>query len=193
MRTTLLLLTATTLILGLLQGCAPVIVGGTATGVSVVHDRRSSGSALDDQSIEFKALNMLHTNSDLVANGNFSTTSYNQVVLLTGQAANESYRSKYARLVSQIPSVKRVVNEVQIGPDVSISQQTSDTWITSKAKTQLFKIKIPGFDPSRVKVITENGVIYLMGIVTAQEANATVEKVRYLRGVKQVVKVFEYI
>ena len=112
---------------------------------------------------------------------------------LATQAANEGYRSKYARLVGQIPNVKRVVNEVQIGPDVSISQQTSDTWITSKAKTQLFKIKIPGFDPSRVKVVTEDGVVYLMGIVTPQEANIAVEKVRYLRGVKQVVKVFEYI
>ena len=193
MRTTILLLTATTLIIGMLQGCAPVVVGGAATGASVIHDRRSSGSALDDQNIEFKALNLLHTNSDLVDHGNFSTTSYNQIVLLTGQAENESYRSKYARLVGQIPKVKRVVNEVQIGPDVSISQQTTDTWITSKAKTQLFKIKLPGFDPSRIKVVTESGVVYLMGIVTAEEANAAVEKVRYLRGVKQVVKVFEYI
>lgn len=193
MRTTILLLTATTLILGMLQGCAPVVVGGAATGASVAHDRRSGGSALDDQTIEFKALNILHTNSDLVKHGNFSTTSFNQIVLLTGQAESESYRSKYARLVGQIPKIKRVVNEVQIGPDAGLSQQTTDTWITSKAKTQLFKIKIPGFDPLRVKIVTESGVVYLMGIVTPQEADATVEKVRYLRGVKQVVKVFEYI
>ncbi|MEE9357379.1 BON domain-containing protein [Candidatus Vondammii sp. HM_W22] len=193
MRTTVLLLTATTLILGILQGCAPIILGGVATGASVAHDRRSGGSALDDQTIEFKALNILHTNTDLADHGSFSATSFNQVVLLTGQAKSESYRSKYAGLVGQISKVKRVVNEVQISPDAGISQQASDTWITTKAKTQLFKIKIPGFDPFRVKVVTESGVVYLMGLVTPQEADATVEKVRYLRGVKQVVKVFEYI
>ncbi|PLX62634.1 BON domain-containing protein [Sedimenticola selenatireducens] len=89
--------------------------------------------------------------------------------------------------------VKRTVNEVQIGPNATLTEQSKDSWITSKAKIELFNIKLPQFDPTRVKVITENGVVYLMGMVTPEEATAVVDKIRYLSGVTKVVKVFEYI
>ncbi len=89
--------------------------------------------------------------------------------------------------------VKRVINEIEIGPKSSIREDANDSWITSKGKLELFEIKLPGFDPTRVKITTQRGVVYLMGRVTQQEADATVEKIRFLRGVKRVVKIFEYI
>jgi len=189
----LLILTLPLLIAALLQGCAPVVVGGAATGVSVVHDRRSAGTAIDDQTIELKALSRVTNDADLNRHTHVSTTSYNRVVLLTGQADSAEYRDRYVELVRTIPLVRRVVNEVQIGPAASLSEQSNDAFITTRVKLELFKIKLPDFDPTRVKVVTERGVVYLMGIVRPQEADAVVEKVRYLRGVKQVVKVFEYL
>ncbi|MCG8429480.1 MAG: BON domain-containing protein [Chromatiales bacterium] len=185
----LIVLTAVTL----LQGCAAIVVGGAATGVAVIHDRRSAGTVIDDQGIELKMATLISEDGDLGKHGHVNATSYNYVLLLTGQAENEQYRSRYQQLTSKIPGVKKVVNEIQVAPNTSLTQRTTDTYTTSKAKVALAKIELPGFDPTRIKVVTENGVVYLLGLVTAEEANAAVEKIRYLRGVKQVVKVFEYI
>ncbi len=183
-----------TILLGinLLYGCAPVIVGGAATGVSVVHDRRSAGTALEDQNIEFKALHLKSQNQALYKQANLSATSYNKVVLLTGQADSEQLRQRYVGMIRKISEVKRVVDEIQIGPSTSLTQQGSDTYITSKVKIKLFDVKLPNFDPTRVKVITDRGNVYLMGIVSQQEADEVVQKVRYVSGVKRVIKIFEY-
>lgn len=187
-------LLASVMLLLLLQGCASaVLVGGTATGGSVAHDRRSAGAALDDQIIELKILTQLQQDQELSRNTSVSATSYNYVVLLTGQAERAQYRDRFYRLAGAVPKVKKVIDEVQVGPGTSISESSQDAYLTSKVKLELFSIKIDGFDPSRVKVVTERGSVYLMGLLTAQEANAVVEKVRYVRGVKKVVKVFEYL
>lgn len=180
------------LTINLLSGCAPVVVGGAATGVSVVHDRRSAGTALEDQNIEFKALHLKIRDQKLTQRSNLSATSYNKVVLLTGQADTEQIRQRYVGLIRKISEVKRVVDEIKIGPSASITQQGSDTYITSKVKIKLFDVKLPDFDPTRVKVVTDQGIVYLMGIVSRQEANDVVQKVRYVSGVKRVVKIFEY-
>ena len=178
-------------VLILIQGCAPLLVGGAATGASVIHDRRSAGVALDDQSIELKALSAI--DEDLAQHSNLSATSYNRVVLLTGQAEREIYAKRFVDIVSGISPVKRIVNEIKIGPSVSLTQQTKDSWITSKVKLELLDIDMESFDASRVKVVTENGIVYLMGLVTQAEAAASVEKARWIKGVTKVVKVFEYI
>ena len=177
----------------LLQGCAPVVVGGAATGAAVVHDRRSAGTALDDQTIELKALNAVMQDRELDKHTDLTATSYNNVVLLTGQAESESYRDRYVAHIRKIELVRRIVNEVTIGPKATLQEHTNDIYITSKVKLELFSVKLPDFDPTRVKVVTEKGVVYLLGLVSPKEAEAVVEKVRYLRGVKQVVKVFEYL
>jgi len=177
----------------LLQGCAPVIVGGAATGVSTLHDRRSAGTVLDDQAIELKAMNLLNKTKDLKERNNFTATSYNKVVLLTGQAASERDRRRYEELIRSIEGVRRIVNEIQIGANATLSEHTKDAYITSKVKLELFKIKLPDFDPTRVKVVTEKGVVYLMGLLRPNEADAVVEKVRFISGITQVVKVFEYL
>ena len=178
-------------VLILIQGCAPLLVGGAATGASMIHDRRSAGVALDDQTIELKALSAI--DEGLAEHSNLSATSYNRVVLLTGQAENEIYAKRFVDIVSGISPVKRVVNEIKIGPSVSLTQQAKDSWITSKVKLELLDIDMESFDASRVKVVTENGIVYLMGLVTQAEAAASVEKARWIKGVTKVVKVFEYI
>lgn len=187
--------TLTFALLGLfiLQGCAPVVVGGAATGASIVHDRRSAGTALDDQTIELKAVNALINAGTLKDRGNFSATSYNRVVLLTGEANTEADRQQYANLVKRIELVRRIVNEIQIAPEASLTEESKDVYLTTRVKLALFDIKLPDFDPTRVKIVTNRSVVYLMGLVTQEEANAVVEKTRFTRGVKQVVKVFEYL
>ncbi|MES9901230.1 MAG: BON domain-containing protein [Sedimenticola sp.] len=193
MRATLITLLLTILITTLLQGCAPVIVGGAAAGISIVHDRRSAGTTIDDRTIELKILNKLSSDKALVEHSSIGVNSYNYVVLLSGEAESESYRNQVMTMATGTGMVKRVVNEIQIAAKSTLTEDSKDTWITSKAKLELFEIKLPGFDPTRVKITTQRGVVYLMGRVTRQEADAAVEKIRFLRGVKQVVKVFEYI
>ncbi|MBS1202205.1 MAG: putative periplasmic or secreted lipoprotein, partial [Chromatiaceae bacterium] len=119
-------------------------------------------------------------------------TSYNQKVLLTGQAETEAAATSAAELVSRLPKVERVIDEVTIGPPISMTQISEDVYLTSRAKFALTEIKLPGFDPTRVKVVTENGVVYLMGLVSQDEADAAAEQVRYVPGVQRVVKLFEY-
>jgi osmotically-inducible protein OsmY len=193
MKKILALIVLSSLALPLLQGCATAVVGGAAAGASVIHDRRSAGTVLDDQTITVKIMNELLNNTELREHSSMSATSYNQVVLLTGQAENAGYRTEFERIARTTPMVKRTVNEVQIGANATLVERSKDSWITSKAKVELFNVKLPQFDPTRVKVITEKGVVYLMGMVTAEEADAVVEKIRYLNGVTKVVKVFEYI
>jgi osmotically-inducible protein OsmY len=177
----------------LLQACAPVVVTGAAVGVSVAHDRRTAGTVLDDEHIELQAWSILNDNPDIREHSRIAVTSYDHVVLLTGQAARRQISERFADLISRLPNVKRVVNEVTISPNESWKREGEDALITSRVKLALVGIKIPGFDATRVKVITEAGSVYLMGLVTPAEANAVVEKARYVPGVKRVVKVFEYI
>lgn len=178
--------------INLLYGCAPIVVGAATTGVSVIHDRRSAGTALEDQNIELKAMHLKNQNRKLFQRANLSATSYNKVVLLTGQADTEQLRQRYVEMIRKISEVRRVVDEIQIEPSASIARQGNDAYITTKAKIKLFEVKLPDFDPTRVKIVTDNGTVYLMGIVSRQEANEVVNKVRYVSGIKRVVKIFEY-
>ncbi|MCW8951054.1 MAG: BON domain-containing protein, partial [Sedimenticola sp.] len=159
MRRTLPLILLASLSVSLLQGCATAVVGGAATGVSVIHDRRSAGTVLDDKTITVKIMNELLQQPELREHSSMSATSYNQLVLLTGQAESESYRAQFEQIAARTPMVKRTVNEVQVGPNATLTEQSKDSWITSKAKVELFSIDLPGFDPTRVKVITEKGVV----------------------------------
>ncbi|MCW8944065.1 MAG: BON domain-containing protein [Sedimenticola sp.] len=193
MRRTLPLILLAAISVSLLQGCATAVVGGAATGASVIHDRRSAGTVLDDKTITVKIMNELLKQPELREHSSMSASSFNHLVLLTGQAESDSYRAQFEQIAARTPMVKRTVNEVQVGPNATLTQQSKDSWITSKAKVELFSIDLPGFDPTRVKVITEIGVVYLMGMVTPEESTAVVEKIRYLDGVKKVVKVFEYL
>ncbi len=189
-----LLIATTASIAPLLQGCAPAVVVGTAYGASVVHERRSASTVLDDQLIEVKAKHLFYQTPEVEQASRISITSYNYQVLLTGQADSAEVRKRFAEIVSRIPKVSKIYNEVQIGPPIPLMQESQDALITSRAKVAIGGGKgIEGFDATRVKVVTEDGIIYLMGLVTREEADTTTEVVRRLPGVVRVVKLFEYI
>jgi osmotically-inducible protein OsmY len=176
-----------------LQGCVPMALTGAGLGAAVVHDRRTTGTVLDDEHIELEGAELLHNHPDISEHSRIAVTSYNLVALLTGQAETRQISDRFAELISRLPKVRRVMNEVTVGPVESFARESEDAFITSRVKLALLGVKLPKFDPTRVKVVTESGTVYLMGLVTRAEAEATVEKARYVPGVNQVVKIFEYI
>lgn len=180
--------------LGTLNGCTTMVVGGAATGAAVAHDRRTPGTVIEDQTIEFKAYNALRKDKDLYDQSHINVTSYNMIVLLSGETPTEYYKQRAYEIVSSVDKVRRVYNELTVAAPSAIMSRSSDTMITAKVKTGLFNIDgLEGFDPTRVKVVTENGTVYLMGLVTQQEGDAAAEKARTIGGVQRVVKLFEYI
>lgn len=173
-------------------GCAPVVVGGAAaTGAAVVHDRRSAGTVLDDQTIEFQALGDLHADKELYKQAHINVTSYNRVALLTGEAPTEELKNRAAEIVRGIEKVRRVHNEITLAAPSSFTSRSADTLLTGRVKAAMVGIK--GFDPTRVKVVTENGVVHLLGLVTRAEAETATEAARTTSGVQRVVRIFEYV
>jgi osmotically-inducible protein OsmY len=177
----------------LLQGCAALVVGSAATTAVVAHDRRTTGIMVEDQAIEFKTYDQLAKDEAIKQNSKVNVTSYNKVVLLTGQADSDAIRRKAEQIASQVEQVRRVVNEIEIGSTASFGEHSRDVALTTEVKLRLTKVDLPDFDPLRVKVVTERGSVYLMGLLSKDEANAVTEVVRYISGVRRVVKVFEYI
>lgn len=178
----------------LLQGCAPMVVGGVATGASVAHDRRTAGSIVEDQSIELKARTALNEEPELSRQAHINVTSFNMIVLVSGEAPTESLRQRAGEVVSGVEKVRRVHNELIVAAPSSMMTRSSDTLITAKVKTSLFSIKgMEDFNPTRVKVVTENGTVFLMGLLTRAEADATARTASTVGGVQRVVKLFEYM
>jgi osmotically-inducible protein OsmY len=172
-----------------LSGCFPVVAGGAVAGGAMAADRRTSGIYIEDQNIEIKAAKNI--NDQLGDKIHVNVTSYNRNVLLTGEATDDASKAKAEAIAKEVANVKSVVNELAVAGISSISARSSDTYITSKVKTNM--ITENRFPPNYVKVITENSVVYLMGLVKHQEADAAVEVARSTGGVAKVVKVFEYI
>jgi len=182
------------LTLPLLAGCSgAALISGVAAGAAIVHERRATRALLEDEYLEHLAIRQLTDNPDIAEHSRITVTSYNHLVLLTGQAEARSFSDRFAQLVARLPKVRRVINEVTIEPMVSLAREGRDTLITSRVKLALTKIDIPGFDTTRVKVITEAGTVFLMGLVYPREGQAAAEKARYVPDVTKVVKVFEYI
>lgn len=174
-----------------LTGCAlGVGAGAAATGAAVAYDRRSTGTMVDDELIEFKVIDAIRQDQELWNQIHLNATSYNNVVLLTGEAPTEKLRGRTGTLVGNISKVRTVHNEMAIASPSSMLSRSSDTWITGKVKTSMLTSDKKS---AWIKVITENGSVYLMGLVTRAEANAATEIVRKVSGVQRVVKVFEYI
>jgi len=178
---------------GLLSGCTAVVVGGAAAGASAVHDRRTFGTLIEDQEIQLKAMRLRNADEDLKRRSNIDITVYNLQVLLTGQAESAEVVARFRDQVARIPRVRKVIDEVSIGAEETWSEATSDAYLTSRVKLALFDVGIDGFDPLRVKVVSSGGTVYLMGLLTPQEADKVTDKVRYISGVKKVVRLFEYI
>jgi osmotically-inducible protein OsmY len=175
----------------LLGGCAALVVGGAVTGAAAIHDRRDYTDMLDDQEIEIRAMAALAGDKSLSAHSRIAATSYNHKVLLTGQADTDELKAQAAETVSRLPKVERVIDEIGVGPSISLMQESKDVLLTSRAKLALTKVSLPGFDATRVKVVTEDSVVYLMGLLSSEEADAVVEQVRWVPDVQRVVRLFE--
>jgi osmotically-inducible protein OsmY len=180
-----------TSVLSSLGGCAALVVGGVVAGtVMVATDRRSSGSQLNDEGIEIRSANRLK--EKFGERGNFNVTSYNGRVLLTGEVAGNSDKLAAEQLVFQVENVKLVVNELTIvGSTSTLRERSNDTLITSRVKTGLIEAK--DLPSNAFKVVTERGVVYLMGRVTQREADSATEIARSVSGVVKVVRSFEFI
>lgn len=176
-----------------LSGCGPLVVVGAGYTGAVLHDRRPSEQVLKDENIELQAQAAIDKHAPIGERSAVTPTAYNGVVLLTGQARTEGLRSRFAQQTAALADVTRVINEIEVGENASIAEDSTDTLLATRCKTALISIGIEDFDITRVKVITERGVVYLMGLVTHAEGDAVGEKLRFVPGVKRVVKVFEYI
>jgi osmotically-inducible protein OsmY len=179
----------------LASGCVPLIVGGVATGVLVADDRRTTGTVVDDQSIELRLANDVSTQFGKVSNTNL--TSFNRVVLITGEATTEQVRAGIEKLVRAYPNVRHVQNEMQVAGPSSLTARSNDSFITGRVKARIVDNQARGKDPrvqaNHVKVVTEASVVYLMGLVTAAEADQAADIARTTSGVTRVVRVFELI
>jgi osmotically-inducible protein OsmY len=172
-----------------LGGCAAVVVGaGAAAGYSAYEDRRSTGTQVEDQRIESRASSAIDQRFGWKVHVN--VTSYNRQVLITGEVPNAVTHAEVEKLIAALPGVRTLANELTIGPLTSLAARTGDTIVTSNVKTRFLGAK--NFNPVHVKVVTEAGVVFLLGMVTEVEANAASEIARTTDGVKKVVKVFEY-
>ncbi len=187
---------AWTLLLGalalppLLTACAPVIVAGAAGAALVATDRRSAGAQLDDQTIETKILTTVAGRyGDTV---HFNVTSYNGIVLLTGEVPDAAVRADIYALARGTERVRSVHDELLVGPSTDLPARTSDSYVTSKVKTRFVEAS-DKFSATQVKVVTERGVVYLMGLVTRAEGDAAAQIASTTSGVVRVVKLFEYV
>lgn len=174
-----------------LSGCVPLVVGGAAAmGVGMVAtDRRSSGAQLDDQGIELRAAARVRE----IANDNMyvSVTSYNRQVLLTGAVGNEADRRRVEEVVQRVDNVRSVVNELTIGQPSTFQDRSNDVFISGKIKASLLDAK--DIFANSFKVVTERGVVYLMGIATRRETDRATEIARGISGVQKVVRVVEIV
>jgi len=174
--------------LPLLNGCAAVAVGGAATGAVMADDRRTVGTITEDQGIEIKASNRI---DGKFGNAHISATSYNRMLLLTGEVSDAAAKSEIEKIARAVENVRGVYNEIQIAGNSSLSARANDAYLTSKVKARFLDAQ--KFDVVHVKVVTEANTVYLMGLVTRQEATDATEIARTTSGVQRVVRVFEYL
>jgi osmotically-inducible protein OsmY len=175
--------------LGVLAGCVPVLIAGAAGGAAMVAtDRRSAGAQVDDESIELKIATQ--ASSEFGERIHLNVTSYNGIVLLTGEVPDQATLASVGNLAKNTEKVCVVHNEMVVGPNSDFSARSNDTYITSKVKTRMLEAN--KFPPNVVKVVTERSVVYLMGIDSKEEGDAAAEIAATTAGVARVVKFFQY-
>lgn len=173
-----------------LSACAPLVVGGAAVMTGVVAlDRRTAGTQLEDETIEIKVASAIRR--DLGDRVHLNTTSYNRQVLLTGEAQTAADRERAEKLAQSQENVKSVVNDLAVMAPSSITQRTKDTVVTGQVKASFLDAK--DLQSNAIKVVTERGIVYLMGRVTAREAKRATDITRSIDGVRKVVRVFDEI
>jgi len=174
---------------GSLSACAPLLLGGAAVGAMVTFDRRTSGAQLEDEGIELRGASALRLS--VADRGHVNIASYNRVVLLTGEVPNEQIKQAAEQVVSKVENVKGIVNELAIMGATSLAQRSADVLVSAKVKASLVDEK--DLYVGAFKVVTERGIVYLMGRVTQREADKATQIARTISGVQRVVRVFEII
>ena len=177
------------IIVSLLSGCVAAVVAGAAAGM-VVYDRRSISTIESDARI-FHKIHKKIVSDKRFNDSRIVVVSFNQVVLLIGQTPNASLKVSAEKIAQTTPAVKRVYNEVSIGYPIPLSQRTNDSMITTQVRATMLGKK--GLESGSIRIVTENGIVYLMGIATHEQANLAVDAARHVSGVRKVVKVFQYI
>ena len=176
--------------LSLLAGCVPVLIAGAAGGAAMVAtDRRSAGAQVDDESIELKITTQ--ASSEFGERIHLNVTSYNGIVLLTGEVPDQAALTSVGNLAKNTEKVRVVHNEMVVGPNSDFSARSNDTIITGKVKAAF--VDTSDLQVNSIKVVTERGVVFLMGRVTEREATRAAEVARSVGGVQKVVRVFEII
>lgn len=171
-----------------LQGCIPVAAVGVGAVVSSANDRRTSGTQIEDEGFELRASNRITERfGDKV---HISITSFNRAVLLTGEVPNPAIKAEIEKIVTSIPNVRGITNDIAVAGGSALSARANDAYLTSKVKARF--VDGSTFNPFHVKVVTENGTVYLIGIVTEAEAQAATDIARTTGGVRKVVRLFEY-
>lgn len=174
------------------SGCSSVLTAARDKPIEDNRGTRTIGSKIDDSLIETKAaVNIAKAHPDLESSSRIIVASYNGVVLLAGQTPRQELKQLAEQAAASVQRVKRVHNELQILQPSSALARSNDTWLTTKIKSQMLTdSSVPG---SRIKVITENGIVYLLGLVTRAEGNRATSLVQGVSGVQRIVKLFEYI
>jgi osmotically-inducible protein OsmY len=173
-----------------LSGCAPLLIGGAMLGGTLVYaDRRTSGAQLEDEAIELKAAARLR---ELLGDkGRASVTSYNRVVLITGEVLTEADKTAVRQAVERVENVRTIVNEVVVAAESSLSSRSNDALLSAKVKASLVEAK--DLMSQAIKVVTDRRTVYLMGTVTEREAERAADIARRVGGVQRVVRVFEVV
>lgn len=161
-----------------------------AASMTIVYDHRKVEQTIEDQNIANAVFDKIKAEPELANNSHINVTSFNKVILLTGEAPNQNFRDMAESLARDVPKVKRVYNEIKIKGSTSSLSRASDSWITTKIKTQMLATE--GLKSGSIKVVTEDGSVYLMGTVTQKQAGMAVDIARQISGVQRVVKVFQY-
>ncbi len=174
---------------GLLTSCVGVVVVGAA-GSMMVYDRRSLSMIEKDARI-FYVTNTKIRNIRAFRDSHISVTSYNQVILLTGQVTSVSLKADAEKIARDTPSVRRVYDEITVGEPITLAQRSKDTFISSQIRSKMLTEK--GLESGSIRIITENANVYLMGIATHEQADLAVTVARHIQGVRKVVKIFQYI
>jgi osmotically-inducible protein OsmY len=173
-----------------LGGCVAAAAGAAVGGVATAYDRRTTGTVVEDQAIELKAWQALRADKELSEQAHINVTSFNTRVLLSGEAPTEALRQRAADIVRGVDKVSHVYNEITVAAPSSMMTRSSDTVITSKVKTKL--LADANIDGVHVKVVTENGVVYLMGLVSRADGDLAAKIASETGGVQRVVKLFQY-
>lgn len=182
-------LAALALCVPVLSGCFGVAAVGVGSGALMIADRRNSETYISDEGLEIRAANRITEKyGDKV---HVNNTSYNRMMLLTGEVPTETIKADVEKIAAGVPNVKSISNELAIAGPSSFGGRSNDSYITSKVKARF--VDANKFYPNHVKVVTEAGVVFLLGLVTQTEANAAVEITRTTGGVQKVVRVFEII